>query len=64
MSRRLSPKRAGEAPIMGLRLPADLSRALDAARRVIAEEHPDLAVTRSDAVRVLVREALAARGLL
>ena len=49
---------------MGLRLPADLSRALDAARRVIAEEHPDLAVTRSDALRVLVREALVARGLL
>jgi len=49
---------------MGLRLPADLSRALDAARRALAEEHPGMTVSRSDAVRLLLREALAARGLL
>ncbi len=64
MSRRLSPRREGEAPIMGLRLPADLSRSLDAARRALAEEHPGMTVSRSDAVRLLLREALAARGLL
>lgn len=62
MSRRLSPRRTGAAPSMVVRLPADLDRALDRAERVLCDE-TGLAVSRSDAVRVLLREALAARGL-
>jgi hypothetical protein len=64
MSRRLTADRGASAPMLSLRLPADLEAALTTAREQLAREHEGLTVSRSDAVRVLLREALRARGVL
>ena len=62
MSRRLTPARDKPAPTINLRLPVDLEAAIDAVREQIARQHEGLTVTRSDAVRVLLREALQHRA--
>jgi len=64
MSRRLTTDRASTAPMLSLRLPADLEAALTTAHEQLSREHDGLAVSRSDAVRLLLREALRARGVL
>jgi hypothetical protein len=63
MSRRLTTDRASTAPMLSLRLPADLEAALTTAHEQLSREHEGLAVSRSDAVRLLLREALRARGV-
>lgn len=63
MSRRLTADRGAEAPMLSLRLPADLLAALTTAHEQLSREHEGLAVSRSDAVRLLLREALRARGV-
>ena len=64
MSRRLTADRGASAPMLSLRLPADLEAAITTAREQLAREHEGLAVSRSDAVRLLLREALRQRGIL
>lgn len=64
MSRRLTTDRTAPAPMLSLRLPADLELALTRAHEQLSQEHEGLAVSRSDAVRLLLREALRARGAL
>jgi hypothetical protein len=49
--------------MLSLRLPADLEAALTTAHEQLSREHEGLAVSRSDAVRLLLREALRARGV-
>lgn len=67
MSRRLSPDRSSSAPVLSLRLPAELSSALEdelGHLRDLIAATPDLASLapdRSDLARVLLGEALAAR---
>lgn len=67
MSRRLSPDRSSSAPVLSLRLPAELSSALEnelVHLRDLIAATPDLASLapdRSDLARVLLGEALAAR---
>ncbi len=63
MSRRLTTDRGASAPMLSLRLPADLETALTTAHEQLAREHEGLTVSRSDAVRLLLREALRARGV-
>jgi Arc/MetJ-type ribon-helix-helix transcriptional regulator len=58
----LTADRDKPAPQIALRLPADLEAAIDAVREQIARQHEGLTVTRSDAVRVLLREALQHRA--
>jgi hypothetical protein len=48
-------------PALAIRFPAELTAAVDKASEQIAKERPDMIVTRSDAIRVLVAEALIAR---
>ena len=62
MSRRLTPGRDKPAPTITLRLPADLEAEIDRVREQLARAHEGLSVTRSDAVRVLLREALHRRA--
>lgn len=62
MSRRLTPGRDRPAPTITLRLPADLEAEIDRVREQLARQHEGLSVTRSDAVRVLLREALHRRA--
>ncbi|HEY4176584.1 MAG TPA: hypothetical protein VGM90_07125 [Kofleriaceae bacterium] len=46
---------------LAIRFPPELTAAVDKAIEQIAKERPDMVVTRSDAIRVLVAEALTAR---
>ena len=62
MSRRLTPARDKPAPTITIRLPADLEAEIDAVREQLARAHEGLSVSRSDAVRVLLREALHRRA--
>lgn len=48
-------------PALAIRFPPGLTAAVDKAAEQIAKERPDMIVTRSDAIRVLVAEALTAR---
>ena len=62
MSRRLTPGRDAPAPTITLRLPVDLEAEIDRVRDELRRAHDGLVVTRSDAVRVLLREALHRRA--
>ena len=48
---------------LAIRFSAQLTAAVDKATEQIAKERPDMTVTRSDAIRVLVAEALTARKI-
>ncbi len=63
MSRRLTADRAAPAPQINLRLPVDLEAAIDAMREQLERDYAGVTVSRSDAVRVLLREALRSRGI-
>jgi hypothetical protein len=56
-----SRERRGPPAALAIRFPPELTAAVDKATEQIAKERPDMVVTRSDAIRVLVAEALAAR---
>lgn len=62
MSKRLTPARTTKAPMLSLRLPEDLQAALVGVKDDLARATPGLEPSLSDAVRVLLREALAARA--
>lgn len=62
MSHRLTPGRDKPAPTITLRLPADLEAEIDRVRDELRRQHEGLSVSRSDAVRVLLREALHRRA--
>lgn len=62
MSKRLTPARTTKAPMLSLRLPEDLQAALVGVKDALARATPGLEPSLSDAVRVLLREALAARA--
>ena len=64
MSKRLTDSREKPAWMLSLRLPEDLKAAIDAVKDDLARATPGLEPARSDAVRVLLREALAARAAL
>ena len=51
------------AIVVGVKMAPNLVAAVDGAMEQIAKERPDMTVTRSDAIRVLVAEALAARKI-
>lgn len=56
------PKKAeGVVPTTSLRIPLELLAEVDAERDRIEAERPGMTVTRADAIRVLLVEALAAR---
>ena len=55
------PGRKKAPPALAIRFPPELTAAVDKATEQIAKERPDMIVTRSDAIRVLVAEALTAR---
>jgi hypothetical protein len=55
------PARKKAPPALAIRFSPELTAAVDKAAEQIAKERPDMTVTRSDAIRVLVAEALAAR---
>jgi len=61
MSHRLTPASSKPAPMLSLRLPEDLQAALVGVKDALARATPGLEPSLSDAVRVLLREALAAR---
>lgn len=63
MAKKPAPKRAASPalPALAIRFPPELTAAVDKATEQIAKERPDMIVTRSDAIRVLVAEALTAR---
>lgn len=62
MSRRiLSASTEGETPIFSVRLPPDLAAAVDAVRDDI-ERTVGIPASRGDVLRLLVKEALAARA--
>jgi hypothetical protein len=48
-------------PALAIRFSPQLTAAVDRATEQIAKERPDMVVTRSDTIRVLVAEALTAR---
>ncbi len=56
-------KKAAETAALAIRFSSDLLVAIDKAGEQIGKERPDMVVTRSDAIRVLVAEALAARKI-
>jgi len=62
MSKRLTDSREKPAWMLSLRLPEDLKAAIDAVKDDLARATPGLEPARSDAVRVLLREAIAARA--
>ena len=62
MSHRLTPASSKPAPMLSLRLPEDLQAALVGVKDALARATPGLEPSLSDAVRVLLREALAARA--
>jgi len=62
MSKRLTDSRTKPAPMLSLRLPEDLQAALVGVKDALARATPGLEPSLSDAVRVLLREALAARA--
>lgn len=62
MSKRLTDSRTKPAPMLSLRLPEDLQTALVGVKDALARATPGLEPSLSDAVRVLLREALAARA--
>lgn len=51
----------GAVPTTSLRIPPDLLAEVDAERERIEAERPGMTVTRADAIRVLLVEALTAR---
>ena len=55
------PGRKKALPALAIRFPPELTAAVDKATAQIAKERPDMIVTRSDAIRVLIAEALTAR---
>ena len=63
MSHRLTPASSKPAPMLSLRLPEDLQAALVGVKDALARATPGLEPSLSDAVRVLLREALAARAV-
>ncbi|MSP59461.1 MAG: hypothetical protein EXR72_03805 [Myxococcales bacterium] len=56
-------KKAAETASLAIRFSPDLLAAVDKAGEQIAKERPDMTVTRSDAIRVLVAEALSIRKI-
>lgn len=62
MSHRLTPASSKPAPMLSLRLPEDLQAALVGVKDALARATPGLEPSLSDAVRVLLREAIAARA--
>lgn len=56
-------KRASDTAALAIRFSPELLAAIDKAEEQIGKERPDMTVTRSDAIRVLVAEALAARKI-
>ena len=52
------PKRASPMKVIPFRLPADLVKRLDKHAERMQAEQPGLQVTRADALRVLLTEAL------
>lgn len=62
MSHRLTPASSKPTPMLSLRLPEDLQAALVGVKDALARATPGLEPSLSDAVRVLLREALAARA--
>lgn len=62
MSHRLTPASSKPAPMLSLRLPEDLQAALVGVKDALARATPGLEPSLTDAVRVLLREALAARA--
>ena len=63
MAKTSSGKRAAPPPALAIRFPSEMLAAVDKAAEQIAKERPDMTVTRSDALRVLVAEGLAARKI-
>lgn len=63
MSHRLTPASTKPSPMLSLRLPEDLQAALVGVQGDLARATPGLEPSLSDAVRVLLREALAARAV-
>ena len=61
MANKPGRKKGAPPPALAIRFPAELLAAVDKATEQIAKERPDMVVTRSDAIRVLVAEALIAR---